>query len=128
MSFVLDTNVAIQLREGDDRIEALVKALNGAVYFSILTCVELEGGIDTIPTEAAVRRMRIDALNRAFPSLQFGERDLAEYRSTISHSGYSRRKLIDRLIGAQAKAIGATLVTLNPHDFHDIPNLKVLAW
>jgi predicted nucleic acid-binding protein len=41
---------------------------------------------------------------------------------------YSRRKLLDRMIAAQAMVHNATLVTMNASDFNDIPNLKVLAW
>ena len=42
--------------------------------------------------------------------------------------GYSRRKLLDRMIAAQAIVHRATVVTMNPDDFADIPGLDVLAW
>ena len=32
------------------------------------------------------------------------------------------------MIAAQALVLQATLVTLNPADFSDIPDLKLLAW
>ena len=43
MAFLLDTNVAIQLRDGDPLITQKVAALQGAVLISLVTRVELEG-------------------------------------------------------------------------------------
>ena len=40
----------------------------------------------------------------------------------------ARRKLLDRVIAAQAIVHRATVVTMNPDDFADIPGLDVLAW
>jgi predicted nucleic acid-binding protein len=36
--------------------------------------------------------------------------------------------LLDRMIAAHALVHRATLVTMNPDDFGDIPGLHVLAW
>ena len=45
MAFLLDTNVAIHLRDGDPAVTQKVVALQGAVLISIVTRVELEGGV-----------------------------------------------------------------------------------
>ena len=45
MAFLLDTNVAIHLRDGDPLVTRKVAALQGAVLMSIVTRVELEGGV-----------------------------------------------------------------------------------
>jgi len=46
----------------------------------------------------------------------------------VASAGYSRRKLLDRMIAAQALVHRATLITFNPDDFADVPNLSLLAW
>lgn len=50
------------------------------------------------------------------------------YGRIVAHAGYSRRKLLDRMIAAQALVHRAALVTLNADDFTDVPGLKLEAW
>ena len=45
MAYLLDTNVAIHLRDGDPMISAQVAALDDAILLSFVTRVELEGGV-----------------------------------------------------------------------------------
>ena len=47
---------------------------------------------------------------------------------TLAVAGYSRRKVLDRMIAAQALVHRATLITRNPDDFRDVPGLELLAW
>ena len=61
MAFLLDTNVAIHLRDGDPTTMQKVSALQSAVLMSIVTRVELEGGVYREPVHASVRRARLDA-------------------------------------------------------------------
>ena len=53
---------------------------------------------------------------------------MATPRSWRRSTGYSRRKLLDRMIAAQALIHRATLVTRNPDDFRDIPGLRLEVW
>ena len=62
------------------------------------------------------------------PALAFDAESADAYRDILASAGYSRRKLLDRMIAAQAIVHRATLVTKNPADFSDIPGLSVLAW
>ena len=128
MAFLLDTNVAIHLRDGDASITDKVAALTGAVLMSIVTRVELEGGVYREPVHAAVRRARLDTVLAAIPTLAFDDAAGDAYRDIVAALGYSRRKLLDRMIAAQAVVHHATLVTQNPADFSEIPRLTVLAW
>ncbi len=128
MAFVLDTSVAISLRDGDPTITAKIAALDGAVLLSIITRVELEGGVYRDPTQVGLRRPRLDAILQTLPVLAFDDAAADAYRSIVASAGYSRHKLLDRMIGAQALAHRATLITQNADDFRDIPGLGILAW
>jgi tRNA(fMet)-specific endonuclease VapC len=125
--FLLDTNVAIHLRDGDDEMSDRVAALGDAT-FSVLTRIELEGGIAADPARAGVRRMRVDRLLAVVSVLAFDDAAADRYREILTITGFSRRRILDRMIAAQALVHDATLVTLNGTDFKDIPGLKVLAW
>ncbi len=52
MSYLLDTNIAIHLRDDDPMTVARVTALDGAVLLSIISRVELEGGVHRDPAQA----------------------------------------------------------------------------
>ena len=128
MAFLLDTNVATHLRDGDPDATRKVAALQGAVLMSLITRVELEGGVHREPAHAPVRRARLDAMVSAIPVLAFDDLAAEAYGTIVASAGYSRRKLLDRMIAAQALVHRATLVTFNPDDFSDVPSLSLLAW
>ena len=128
MAWVLDTNVAIHLRDGDAAITDRVAALEGAVLMSVVTRVELEGGVYRDAAQAAVRRARLDTILAAIPILAFDDAAAQAYGAIVAHAGCSRRKLLDRMIAAQALVHRATVVTLNGADFNDIPGLAVTEW
>ena len=128
MAYLIDTKVAIHLRDGDPVTLERVSALDDAVLMSVVTRVELEGGVYRYPPEAAVRRVRLDTMLAAIPALAFDDQAAVAYASIVAHAGYSRRKLLDRMIAAQALVHRATIVTLNGSDFADVPGLRLLAW
>ena len=81
-----------------------------------------------IRPDGPIRRARLDALLSAIPTLAFDDSAADAYGTIVAHAGYSRRKLLDRMIAAQAIVHRATLVTMNPDDFADIAGLVLLAW
>ena len=125
---MLDTNVAIHLRDGDAAVVERVAALEGAILLSIVTRVELEGGVYREPAHAPARRARLDVILSALPTLAFDDLAAETYGRIVERAAYSRRRLLDRMIAAQALAHRASLVTLNPDDLADIPGLMLLAW
>ena len=120
--------MAIHLRDGDSNVANKILARNDAIFLSVVRRVELEGGVHRDANDAAVRRARLDVLLSAIPTLAFDNDAADAYAAIVAHAGYSRRKLLDRMIAAQALVHRATLVTMNPSDFADIPALDVLAW
>ncbi len=127
MVHLLDTNVAIHLRDGDVAISAKIATLNELVI-SVITRVELEGGVYRDPALTQSRRANVDALLEAMTVLPFDDNAADAYRSIVQSAGYSRRKVADRMIAAQALAAKATLVTMNAGDFRDVPGLTLLEW
>ena len=128
MAFLLDANVAIHLRDGDRMVTRKVAALEGAVLISVVTRVELEGGVYREPVYAPIRRARLDVMLSAIPVLAFDDLAAMTYGAIVASAGYSRRRLLDRMIAAQALVHRATLVTSNPDDFTDVPSLSLLVW
>ena len=128
MPILLDTNVAIHLRDGEAMVTGRIRALGEPLFLSIVTRIELEGGVYREPSQIGVRRARLDAIFSTIPVLDFDEPSADAYRMIVEAAGYSRRKLLDRMIAAQALAHRATLATLNQTDFSDVPGLQLLAW
>ena len=128
MACLLDTNVAIYLRDGDPAISANIAALDDAILLSIVTRVELEGGVHRDAADAPARRARLDTLLTAIPVLAFDAAAADAYAAIVARAGYSRRKPLDRMIAAHALVHRATLVTMNPDDFRDIAGLEMLVW
>jgi len=128
MAYLLDTDVAIHLRDGDPAVTAKIAALDDAVLMSMVTRVELEGGVYREPAYAPIRRVRLDAILAAIPTVAFDDTAAEAYGGIVAHSGYSRRKLLDRMIAAQAVVHRATLVTMNADDFSGIPGLALVKW
>ena len=128
MPFMLDTNVAIHLRDGDPQVIDRIEALDDDVSLSIVTRVELEGGILRDPARAEVRRVRLESMLRTLPTVPFDDTAADAYREILNVVGFSRRKVLDRMIAAQALVRRATLVTLSADDFRDVPGLSLLEW
>lgn len=128
MTLLLDTVVAIHLRDGDPHITDKVASVGGAIFLSVITRVELEGGVYRYPQHASLRRARLDAILAALPTLVFDEAAANAYGAIVAETGYSRRKLLDRMIAAQAIMHRASLVTRNPGDYADITGLSLIGW
>lgn len=123
---MLDTSVAIHLRDGDPDVGGRIRAVTDTLAFSIVTVVELQAGF--LDGEADLRRERLAALLEVVDVRPFDRRDADAYGRIISALGFSRRKVLDRMIAAQALVDNATLVTLNGDDFRDIPGLALQEW
>jgi tRNA(fMet)-specific endonuclease VapC len=128
LAFLLDTDVAIHLRDGDEAVTAKVAELTGAILLSVISRVELEEGVYRDPSQTGVRRPRLDAILAALPVLAFDDTAADAYRQIVESAGHSRRKILDRMIVAHPVVHRATLVTRNAADFRDVPGLDLMVW
>jgi predicted nucleic acid-binding protein len=128
LPWLLDTSVAILLRDADSEADLRLKALDSVPALSIVSQVELEGGVVARPALAAKRRAAIDILLAALPVLPFDAACVAAYRQIVEAAGFSRRKVIDRMIAATALVHDLSLITLNHRDFADVPGLEFEVW
>jgi tRNA(fMet)-specific endonuclease VapC len=128
LTHLLDTNVVIALRDGDGAIERRVAELEETPSMSIVTRVELEGGLDIEPEERKRRRERLDLLLDIMPVLVFGAPEADALREIIAAAGFARSKILDRMIAAQAVASNLVLVIANGRDFRQIPFLRLEDW
>lgn len=78
-----------------------------------------------VPRLLESRRIRWNALVSTLDVLAFDAAVVDAYVSIAAASGFSRARIIDRLIAATAIVHGLTLATMNGQDFRDIPNLKL---
>ena len=128
MPFLIDTNVAIYLRDGNPSILAQLDGLSARPQMSILTQVELEGGVYRSPESTAKRRAAVDALLASMKVHDFDTPAAAAYRDILAATGYVRSRVTDRMIAATAIVHGLTLITINGADFRDIPGLSLEIW
>ena len=125
---LIDTNIAIHNREADVEITSRLLAQDDAIAISLLTQVELEGGIYAKRGESAARRTATDAMLRNVVVLALDSAIVATYGQIVAICGFSRPRIIDRLIAATAIVHGLTLVTINGPDVRDIPGLLLEVW
>ena len=128
MPCLIDTSVAIPLRDGDPAIRARIAALAEPPLISVITRIELAGGVHAKPEFAAKRRAAVEVLLGALTVLDFDAMAAEAYRRVLDRAGYSRRKVFDRMIAATALAHRLALATLNPRDFQDIADLDLEDW
>lgn len=125
---LIDTNVAIYLRDLDPATLGRVRTLPAMPVISILSWVELENGVVAEPKSARQRRISLDRLLARLAVIDVDPPVVAAYRAIVAATGFSRRRVIDRLIAATAIVHDLTLITINAADFRDIPGLKLEPW
>lgn len=128
MALLLDTDVAIHIRDGvAPLIQALITRAEPA-FLSTPTLIELEAGPHARPELAEVRRVGLALLLARFPIVDLSRSVVDAYATIMRDRGYSRRKVFDRLTAATAIVHDLSLVTINGPDFRDIPGLKLEVW
>lgn len=128
MAVLIDTNVAILLRDREPLALRRIGDLSGDAIISVVTHVELEGGVYRDLRLAATRRASLDILLATLVVVPFADEEVAAYARIVAASTYSRPRLLDRMIAATALVHDLPLITVNGADFRDIPGLKLEVW
>jgi len=125
---LIDTNVAILVRDGDEVAAARVEGLSDPIFLSVISRVELEGGVYRDQSTAGLLRPRVDRMLEALVELPFGTAEAVAYGGIVEACGFSRTRLADRMIAATALVARVPLLTNNPRDFRDVPGLDLMEW
>ena len=128
MTIIIDTNIAIALRDVDHVVTERFLGLPELPMLSIVSRIELEDGVPRGPQASKQRRQLLDELLSRMQILPFGPDDADCYRRIITHCGYKRGRTIDRMIAATALFHRSTLITMNGADFSDVPGLQLEEW
>ncbi|MBK8374040.1 PIN domain-containing protein [Sphingorhabdus sp.] len=128
MAILLDTSIAIHLRDDGGVIGKRISNVTTQVFLSSISRVELEGGVASIPELMPLRRAKLDVLLDTLDIIDFTDKMAEIYGEIVARAGFNRRKIIDRMIAATAMAADLTLITSNGDDFADIEGLKLEFW
>lgn len=128
MAYLIDTNIAVYARDGNDRVLDKLTEHDGDILLSALSFAELQRGLYRDPTLTATRQIRLTALLQGVPVLPFDAPAATEYGRIIAQCGWIKGRDFDRMIAAHAISRGAILVTNNESDFRDIPGLSLENW
>lgn len=128
MSFLIDTDVAIHIRDGTPSILRRFEEQEGVMCLSALSLAELQRGLYRDSTVTTRRRLGTELLLRSLPVLPFDGSAAIAYGRIIEQRGWARNRDYDRMIAAHAISTGSILVTCNTADFHDTPELRFERW
>ena len=129
MIYLPDTNtISAYMRGGPQGLVARMQGAFGDLRLSVVVLAEREFGV-TKGTSAQARLL-VAKLAELLPVEPFTREDATHY-AAIRHDLESRGQGIgplDTLIAAQARRLGATLVTRNVREFLRVPGLAVENW
>lgn len=128
MGYLLDTSIAIEIGNLNERVMVRFVPNAERSFLSVLNLVELERGIAIGPALAEARRARLQALLRTVSVLAFDSAAADVYGRIIAGIGWNRARDFDRMIAAHAIATSNILITNNESDFRDIPGLQIENW
>jgi tRNA(fMet)-specific endonuclease VapC len=128
LAYLIDTNIAIDARDGADPILDKLAQHDGAVLLSALSLAELQRGLYKYPAYAALRQTRLELLLQHIPVLPFDSAAARAYGQIIARCGWVKGRDYDRMIAAHAISTESVLVTSSSGDFLDIPDLTIENW
>jgi tRNA(fMet)-specific endonuclease VapC len=128
LPYLIDTNIAIHARDGDEAVLNKLAGHGNDILLSALSLAELQRGIYKDSKFTAIRHARLEVLLRGLAVLPFDAAAAVAYGRIIAQCGWARGRDYDRMIAAHAISSGCVLVTNNAADFRDIPGLSIENW
>ena len=128
MSVLIDTNVAIFLADDREEVKRRIGMLDDTPVISLITLVELEGGVYADHDLFLQRRRHLDELLVWARVMPCDRAVVRAYANIVASLGFARSRLLDRLIAATAIVHDLTLITTNGPDFANIPGLRLDIW
>lgn len=128
--YLLDTNICIYLMRHQPAqvAERFSSCMVGEVLISAITAAELEYGVVASAQEADRNRAAFDRFLSEVPIAPFDAGAARVYGLVRQASRERRRDALDKLIAAHALSLHLILVTNNPRDFADYPDLRIENW
>ena len=124
-AFLLDASVTFAVACGERltlnklaRLETGTAALSAIVWSELLAAAE----------DDARLMKNLDLLRQNLDILPFDLASAQSYGALVPQLTPKRRRVLDRMVAAQALELGARLITLTPDIFSDIPGLTVEDW
>jgi tRNA(fMet)-specific endonuclease VapC len=128
LAYLIDTGIAIDLRDRRETIVDALEQLPSIPSLSVLSLAELEGGVYAKPELTVTRREGLTRLVELLTVIDLTKAIANAYGHIVEAQGFNRRKIIDRMIAATAIVHDLTLITSNGADFADIDGLMLLVW
>ena len=123
--YLLDTNVVIAAALGLPGVLDRLSALEiGDVAISAISLAEALAGAENDGRTAE----NISLLAETLDVLSFDHAAAEAYGALLRKVEPKRRRMLDRMLAAQALGLSLTLVAANTEDFDDIPGLTVEKW
>lgn len=124
-AFLLDASVTFAVACGERltlnklaRLETDTAALSAIVWSELLAAAQ----------DDARLMKNLDLLRQNLDILPFDLASAQSYGALVPQLTPKRRRVLDRMVAAQALELGARLITLTPDIFSDIPGLTVEDW
>ena len=124
-AFLLDASVTFALACGERltlnklaRLQADTTALSAVVWSELLSAAQDDPRL----------MKNLDLLRQNLDILPFDLASAQSYGKLLLQLTPKRRRVLDRMVAAQALELGARLITLMPDIFSDIPGLTVEDW
>jgi tRNA(fMet)-specific endonuclease VapC len=131
MKYMLDTNICIYLiKQQPPKVLTHFKVHTvGDIGISSITLAELRYGVSK-SQHIEKNQQALEEFILPLEIAAFDEKAAQEYgaiRAELERAGKPIGSM-DMLIGAHARALGATLVTNNTKEFKQVKNLKIVDW